>query len=368
MLKQQRLLHRTSLSSRKRDFRVTPSQRHLLRLFFVVSLLCVLIQACGTKQAEVEEMTFTGPTMGTVYTVKILPASIPEDVRNKIPSRIQSVLDSVDKKMSTYKADSELSLFNKHTDGRPFPVSDETFEVFKLAQQVSEISNGAFDITVGPLVNAWGFGPDKRSLIAPKAEELEAIRAQVGYKKIKLDDENYMITKDQPDIYCDLSAIAKGYAVDRVAKLLDALGCLNYMVEVGGETRVRGHNKRGVPWQIAIEKPMTSSRTIHKVVSLENKAMATSGDYRNYIEVDGVRLSHTIDPRTGKPITHKLASVSVIHEECALADAFATALMVLGPDEGYELALDHNLAVYLIIRDDTDKFKEIATPAFPSVQ
>jgi thiamine biosynthesis lipoprotein len=220
------------------------------------------------------------------------------------------------------------------------------------------------DITVGPLVNAWGFGPDARPETIPSDAEIAGLLEKVGYTKLVLDSESSSLRKSEPGLLCDLSAIAKGYGVDRVAEALDGLSIQDYMVEVGGEVRTRGLNDQGQAWRIGIERPSVEGRVIQQVLSLSNGAMATSGDYRNYYEVDGVRYSHMIDPRSGRPITHRLASVSIVEERCTRADGLATALLVLGPDEGYRLAVANDLAVLFMVKDDEEGFKGLATPAF----
>lgn len=334
--------------------------------FITVLLLGAALVSCSSGPFEV---VASGPTMGTTYTVKVVAStSLSRDTLREFPARVQAALDEVNAKMSTYQDDSELSRFNQHNATTSFPMSPETLEVIAMAQKVSEESQGAFDITVGPLVNAWGFGPDNRTLTGPSGEELAALRERVGYGMVYTDLAAKTIRKERGDVYCDLSAIAKGYGVDRVAIVLDNLGFQNYMIEVGGEMRTRGLNKAGQPWRIAIEKPVDNAREIQTVVGLSGKALATSGDYRNYYEIDGQRLSHTIDPRTGRPIDHILASVSVIHQSCALADAYATTLMVLGPEEGYQFAQTHNLTAYFIIRQASGSFAVKTTPADSSWQ
>ena len=284
--------------------------------------------------------------------------------KSELQSRITSELDGVNEKMSHYREDSELSRFNRSNEIDPFLISSNTFEVFRQAEELSELTHGAFDVTVGPLVNAWGFGPMGLPERVPTDDEIAAIMAKVGFDKLELDAEHSTIQKSEPSIVCDLSAIAKGYGVDRVAVALDAEEFRNYMVEVGGEVRTRGLNDLGVPWRIGIEKPTEGGRSIQKVVSLSGLAMATSGDYRNYYEVDGVRISHMIDPRSGRPITHRLASVTVIDNRCVRADGWATALMVLGPEEGYALAKEQDLPVFFLVHDGETGFRELATPAF----
>lgn len=303
---------------------------------------------------------YSGATMGTTYTVKVVdPMQDPEAVS----AAIEAELDRVNARMSTYLEDSELSRFNAHAATDPFAVSPETFEVFELAQAISESSGGAFDITVGPLVNAWGFGPDAFEN-PPDDAEIAALLAHVGYGKLELDASTQTVRKTDAAVYCDLSAIAKGYGVDRVAMALESIGFAHYMIEVGGEVRTAGQNERGMPWQIAIEKPVESGRAIHKIVPLSGQALATSGDYRNVQEIDGSRYTHTIDPRTGRPVAHKLASASVLSDSCAKADGWATALMALGPDKAFATAEEQGLAALLLIHRDDGGFDEVATAEF----
>jgi len=332
-------------------------------------MFLVLLALAGCQQGPTEYL-FSGATMGTYYNVRVVfhdgdDTSIPQ---SKLETTVQAALDDVNNRMSTYDKNSELSRFNEHHSTEPFGFSQETFDVIALAQQVSVLTGGAFDITVGPLVNAWGFGPEEPLGQAPPEARIRTLMERVGYDKLVLDPAATAVAKKEPDIYCDLSAIAKGYGVDRAAEALDALGVQNYMVEVGGEVRTRGINKHGQPWHIGIEKPDSSSpmRAVTKVVTLRDQAMATSGDYRNYYEQNGVRISHTIDPHTGHPIRHRLASVSVVQDNCALADALATALMVLGPDEGYDLAVQHGWPVFFLVHDG-QTFLEKSTPAFDTL-
>jgi thiamine biosynthesis lipoprotein len=302
--------------------------------------------------------------MGTTFTVKVVAEELSTEKQKEIEERIQAELDEVNAKMSHYRADSELSRFNQSGETTPFSVSEETFEVFREALEIAELTGGAFDVTVGPLVNAWGFGPDGRPEAVPSEDEIAELLVQVGYEKLELDQETFSLRKSTPGLQCDLSAIAKGYGVDQVAEALDEIGMTDYMVEVGGEVRTRGRNDQGQAWRIGIERPISEGRLIQQVISLSGWAMATSGDYRNYYEVDGVRYSHMIDPRTGRPITHRLASVSIVEKRSARADGLATALLILGPDEGYQLAVEQDLAVVFMVKDDEEGFRERATPAF----
>jgi len=311
---------------------------------------------------------FSGSTMGTTYSVKLVGADLTGQERTSLANQIDETLGQVDALMSTYDADSELSNFNRHRSPQPFRVSDETLAVFRVAQQVSEMSGGAFDITVGPLVAAWGFGASDRPPEPPSPEELAKLRERVGYRKISLHPTDPWIVKLHPEIECDLSAIAKGYGVDRVAEALIARGHRNFLIEVGGELRAGGTKDDAQPWRVGIERPDAEIRTTERILSLRDMALATSGDYRNYYEVDGTRISHTIDPREGRPIRHHLASVSVLHPEAIWADALATTLNVLGPEEGIAWAEENAIAALLLVRGPDGVFETLETAAFRALQ
>ncbi len=299
--------------------------------------------------------------MGTTYNVSIVSAKPLDDAR--VRSVIDAELDSVDRAMSTYREDSELSLFNRHSSGEPFALSAETFAVFAAARAVSVASGGAFDITVGPLVEAWGFGRTKPTVI-PTSDMVESLKERTGWIKVLFDSGSHSVRKAVPQIECDLSAIAKGYAVDRVSEALSQLGQNSHMVEVGGEVRVRGLNAEGKRWRIGIEAPGHAGGVAHRILPLSDIALATSGDYRNFREIDGRRYSHTIDPRTGRPVEHRTASVTVLAKTAMRADAYATAILVLGETSGLELAEREGLAVLMLVRGDDGGFDELASTAF----
>lgn len=307
---------------------------------------------------------FSGSTMGTTYSVKVATADLDEQARKALVEEIESQLDRVDSLMSTFRADSELSRFNRHASRDPFPLSPETIEVFRIAFEVSELTGGAFDITVGPLVAAWGFGATDRMPAPPTEREQLELGQRVGYQKLVIDLEGSRVSKRDPRIECDLSAIAKGYGVDQVARGISHLGHANYLVEIGGELRARGHKLDGLPWRVGIEQPDAAIRTSRETLVLRDISLATSGDYRDYYEIDGERVSHTIDPRAGQPIRHRLASVSVLHERAVWADALATALNVMGSEEGVSFAESHEIAALFLVREGVDGFRRIATPAF----
>lgn len=313
-------------------------------------------------------LAFSGTAMGTTWEVKVASDALGPDAQRRVAAAIERSLADVEDRMSTWDADSELSRFNRSTSTEPTALSSSTLEVLGVAETVARLSGGAFDVTVGPLVDAWGFGAGEPDATPPGAERIAAMRAFVGHHHLQLDAAAGTVRKAHPRTRVDLSAIAKGYGVDRVAEALEALGHRAYLVEVGGELRAAGRKLDGEPWRVAIEQPDSALRAIHRVIALEDLAMATSGDYRNYYERDGERISHTLDPREGRPIRHGLASVTVLHENAMWADAWATALNVLGPEEGYALAVERGLAAYFIEREnereETGGFATRATPAF----
>ncbi len=310
---------------------------------------------------------FSGETMGTTFRVKVAADSMSRSEYRAVSDSILAILDAVDGAMSTWDPDSELSRFNSGPDAAAFPASDELLEVFRAAEEVSQLSQGAFDVTVAPLVQAWGFGANARMPGGPDAAELAVLRRRVGWQLVDIDAEAGSLSKRYADTVCDLSAIAKGYAVDRVTAGLLQRGYTATLVEVGGELRASGTKRGNAPWRVAIEVP-DGLREVHDVIPLTDLAMATSGDYRDYYELDGVRISHTIDPRTGRPIHHALASVTVIHRDATYADAFATALNVLGPEEGYALAQELNLAAYFILRTKDGTFTSAETLPFAELR
>jgi thiamine biosynthesis lipoprotein len=297
--------------------------------------------------------------MGTTYSVKIVTDVSSLD-KERIASEIQARLDEINGLMSTYLPDSELSRFNRAEVGVPFELSEEMRQVLEMAYQINLMSSGKFDVTVGPLVNLWGFGPDPGYQVVPPVSEIENALARVGMNNLSLKGNRLTKLKDT---YVDLSAIAKGFGVDEIAALLDQRKLKDYLVEIGGELRARGLNDRGQLWRIAVEKPDVNQRTPFKAVNVRDQAMATSGDYRNYFEIDGQRYSHTLDPTTGYPIDHSVASVTVMAARTAMADGLATAIHVMGAQAGLAMAEQHNLAVLVIIKTD-DGFAERYSSTF----
>lgn len=325
-------------------------------------MLVFLLSGCENITAQKYPFIYSGPVMGTSFSIKASQLPPKTDIES-LHKAVQTRLAGINQRMSTYIKDSELSLLNNLKSTEAQAVSTELATVLSEAQSISELSGGAFDITIAPLVNLWGFGPDVMLYQAPEPDAIKHVLAHTGYDKLQLDNKALTATKGLDDLSMDLSALAKGYAVDAVAEVLEEQGISDYLVEIGGEIRLKGKNLQGQKWRIAIEKPNINKRVLQKVISITDIAMATSGDYRNFFEQDGQRFSHTIDPRTGYPITHKLASVTVLAESSMLADAWATALMVLGPEAGYAVAEQQQLAVFFIIKTEQG-FVEQTSPLF----
>lgn len=326
----------------------------------LTSLFCVLLISCSNEE-HFEQVQYSGSTMGTQYNVSVVLVD-GLTANNELPTQISAVLDELNQSMSTYISDSELSLLNDAPNNEWIGVPEDLFEVLLLSQAISETSAGAFDITVGPLVNIWGFGPSQTGEKIPTDSQLAVLLDASGYQKIRL-NENMRAVQKTADIKLDLSAIAKGYAVDQVSAMLLELGYSNHMVEIGGEVKAQGHNSRGVAWRIGIENPSINQNGVQQAISVSGVGVATSGDYRNFFEVDGIRYSHTIDPSTGKPVTHNVASVTVIAASAAEADAYATAISVLGYEAGRLLAEQQNLAVFFILREN-ETFSSAMTNSF----
>jgi thiamine biosynthesis lipoprotein len=325
-------------------------------------LLGLMLCACGDDPAQARLTEFTGDTQGTTYHIKVvdLPATL---ARETAQSAIEAELEDINRHLSTYDPGSELSLFNSSRDTGWVPASEDLVQVLTEARQISELSHGAFDVTVGPLVNLWGFGPGDTGERIPSAADIATARARVGYTHLDIRPAPPALRKDIPGLYVDVNSIAQGYTVDRVAQRLDQLGIANYLVEIGGELRGKGLNHLGGHWRIGIERPTPGERAVYTIIRIADVGVSTSGDYRDYFERDGQRYSHTIDPQTGRPVSHRLASVTVVSETTMRADALSTALMVLGPEDGYRLAEQAGLAAYFIISTDGG-FTDRETTAF----
>ncbi|WP_233520567.1 FAD:protein FMN transferase [Flocculibacter collagenilyticus] len=306
-----------------------------------------------------KEVLLQGKTMGTTYSVKLY---IPEEQLKSMNlySDVDQALEKVNQQMSTYLASSEVSKFNAANEGDVVAFSKQTANVIAESIELGNLTSGALDITIEPLVNLWGFGPEGRIISAPSAQDVIEVKSQLGLDKLVL--EGNTITKPNAQLTLNLNAIAKGYGVDVVAELLESKGITNYLVEVGGEMRISGKKPNG-NWQIAIEKPTANERAIQRVIATGTMGIATSGDYRSYFEDNGVRYSHLIDPNTGKPINHNLVSVTVLHPSCMIADGLATAINVMGPEKGLQLAEQENIPILMVLKT-ADGFEERTSNAF----
>ncbi len=326
---------------------------------FLISLLA--LAACGSE-SRLPQHELSGNAMGTTFNITLVDPA--EDFADEaLRSRIDATLERINNLASTWKPDSQLSLLNDQQTTDWIAVSDELCAALESALEIGRLSDGAFDITVGPLVNLWGFGPEGMVTTPPSDEALASAMESVGYDLVDTRCEQPAVRKAHARVYVDLSGWAKGHAVDMVAMLLDDEGFTNYLVEIGGELRVRGHNAARENWAIAVEAPSTLQRRPHSVLRVTDTSVATSGDYRNYFEHDGVHYSHTIDARTGRPVSHGLAAVTVVNESAAFADAMATALLVLGPEAGPVLATNQQIAGYFLVRNASG-IEELTTPEF----
>ena len=337
------------------------SSKGCLTLFLVGIVWITLVDFTAIRIASKQNpKAFSGPTMGTSYSIRYYGG--PES--EALQPQVNDLLAKINRQMSTYDPESEISRFNRSGEQDWFNVSRETADVVSLALGIAERTAGAFDPTVGPAVNLWGFGPDGRVVEAPSAEAIAAALTRIGYHNLEVRPEPPALRKKLPELYVDLSAVAKGYASDAVTELLESAGVVASMVEIGGEVRTRGTKPEGKPWQIGIEQPNDRDRRIREKLPMKNGALATSGDYRNFFSQDGVRYSHTIDPQTARPVRHSLATVSVWAETCAEADAVATALMVLGEDRGYDWCERHGVAAMFLVREADDTITQRRTSHF----
>lgn len=322
-----------------------------LKSILIFAISAIFFTACNKAP---EQITLKGKTMGTTYTVKYIDNGELQNLQK--PEEVQKTLDDllkqVNNEMSTYQPDSQISRFNAMQEvNKAVQISPDFAKVVREAIRLNRVTEGALDVTVGKLVNLWGFGPDKRLNKAPSAEQIAALAPSVGIEKLSVSDNSLM--KSVPNLYLDLSSIAKGFGVDKLAEHLESLGLANYLVEIGGELRGKGKNLQGVDWRIAIEQPtLAQGQAAQITVPLHNLGMATSGNYRNYFEDEqGNRLSHIINPKELRPVSHKLASITVFAPTTMTADGLSTGLFVLGPEKALEVAEREKLAVFLIIKN-----------------
>lgn len=333
-----------------------------LKLVLLIALALTLSACFPSNPSDKTEVLLQGRTMGTTYNIKVV-ATVEQLEALKLQDKIDATLKQINQEMSTYIPSSEISQFNQQASTQAVEISPGFSRVLAESIRLGELTGGKLDVTVGPLVNLWGFGPEQRPEKVPSAEVLAATKEKIGLANLVLTGNQ--LSKKVPELYVDLSTIAKGYGVDVIAELIEANGFTNYLVEIGGELRLSGFKSTGELWVVAIEKPLTTERSVQQFIVPKDNAMATSGDYRNYFEANGTRFSHIIDPATGKPINHNLVSVTVIHPSSMTADGLSTALMVMGIEQGMQFAIDNDIAALFIAKTEngfdeqfTVKFKQ----------
>jgi thiamine biosynthesis lipoprotein len=304
--------------------------------FLPIILVLVISLLPATSDANREHM-IEGRTMGTTYHIQVVTATA-ESVKG-LKEKIDRRLAEINQVFSTYIKDSEISRFNAYgVAGEKFAVSDDFIRVMRVAAEIHQISGGAWDGTVNPLVDLWGFGPTQRQPEKPAAAEINALKKKIGFDRIRIEEPNFLV-KNLAAVTLDLNSIAKGFAVDQISELLAAAEHVNYLVEIGGEVYAAGVRSDGKNWRVGINRPQKDAafNEVYKAVSIADQAFATSGDYRNFFTIDGQRYSHVIDPRTGYPVSNGVVSVSIIAGNCTLADGLATAVMVMGAEKGIQL-------------------------------
>ncbi len=327
----------------------------MLNRILITLIAIAVIAAC---QSESSYLHLNGFTMGTTYQITL---QSDKKLGANIQQQIDTELLKINQLMSTYIDDSELSLFNQSNSLDCQPISEQTYYVIQNAIEVSKKTQGKFDITVGPLISEWGFDKKQTNDVVPDQQTIQKLLQQIGYNKLHLGDG--CVQKQHANISINLSAIAKGYGVDQIAQILQSNKVTNYLIEIGGETASTGINPKSIPWRLAIEAPVERQRQIQQIFSPLGLGVATSGDYRNYFEKDGIRFSHTLDPTTGRPIIHNLVSVTVLHSQTMLADAYATAFMVMGADQAMIFAEQNQLPVYLLVKNEKG-FDAVYTSGF----
>jgi FAD:protein FMN transferase len=320
--------------------------------FGLVVLFLASLGGCEQSNQERPMLEIHGRTMGTFYGVKVV-GDFPGG-QQALQTQVDSLLKHYNDEISTYDPNSMLSKFNQQQTTDAYPISQDMADLAICAVRTGQRTHGLLDATVGPLVNLWGFGPDKRPVKTPTDEQIAAARKRIGIDRlhVEVSADHATLRKDIPDIYVDFSTFGEGFGADKVADFLESRGVHSYLVEIAGASRSRGVNAKGEPWKLAIQKPTDELDEVQAIVQPDGRAISTSGSYRNYYELDGKRYSHIIDPATGKPISHRLVSATVITPTALEADALDTALMVMGPEKAMAFAKEQHLAVYLVIKTD----------------
>lgn len=330
----------------------------LRRLILLVAFLCGL-GACSRPPPEI---VLSGPAQGTLYNVKIAAAPTGVD-SHAVRVVIDDVLDSVDRSMSGYRSDSEVSRFNASQSTDWIEVSADLATVVAASQETSAASHGAFDITLAPLIALWGFGTSGEPSRIPDEAAIHEVQARTGFEMLEVRREPAALRKKNPQLTIDLNGAAPGFTVDKLAARFEAMGLHHFMIDIGGEVMARGRNAEGEPWHIAVEKPIDAQSEPFAILRLADFSVTTSGEYRHYYVLDGKRFSHTIDPRTGRPVQHDLAAVVVMGSSSLVIDTWATALNVLGDREGYELAIQRGIPAMFIVQQG-DRLIRKMTPGF----
>lgn len=309
-------------------------------------VLAGVLSGCGNGDSLER---FDGPTMGSRYSIQyVRHASTPGP--KAVQAEVENILAEVDRQFSTYRSDSDTERFNALPAGRCQVMPGPVLELVRVGERLSSQSEGSYDLTVEPLLNLWGFGPQAREEKVPSAQALAEVQQRVGHSHLRIDGDR--LCKDAA-VEVDFNSIAAGYAVDTIAAKLEAMGIHDYLAEATGELKAVGKKLDGSPWRIALEEPRDDEQVAERIIAVDGYGVSTSGDYRNYFEQGGRRYSHTFDARTGTPVLHTLASVTVIHPSALMADGLSTLLLILGPERGWDYAETHNIGAFFVIRADT---------------
>ncbi|WP_068312889.1 FAD:protein FMN transferase [Polycladidibacter hongkongensis] len=335
---------------------------------FILAIIAVIgLAACEETSSTREQISLAGTTMGTTYSIKaiVAPGSLSA---KKLQAEVEYGLKLVNNAMSNWVPTSEVERFNKSRSTEWLPISGDLSNVMQEALIIHSKSGGRFDVTLAPLIDLWGFGPSKETAARPSDAQIRDALSSVGMNTmLEYESNPPALRKVNPETTINLSAIAKGYGIDKMAQVLRDSGFTEFLVEIGGDLYAQGQNARNQSWIVGIERPDQALQQVEKLVRLSDQGMATSGDYRNYREVDGKRVAHIIDAVTGEPISHRLASVTVIAQNATKADGWATAIYALGEERGMEVAEQEGLAVFMIVRDGTG-FKQITSSAFSALE
>lgn len=318
--------------------------KYSLRLL-APALLVAMLAACGGDRLE----SFGGPTMGSRYSIQyVRKANGPEPVH--VQAAVETILAQVDQQLSTYRSDSDIQRFNDLPANHCQVMPDSILQLVEVGEQLSRESAGSFDLTVEPLLNLWGFGPQSREERVPDAQALSLVRQRVGHEHLRIEGDQ--LCKDAA-VEVDFNSIAAGYAVDLIAAKLSQMGVDSFLAEATGELKAVGTKPDGTPWRVALEEPRDDQQVAERIIAIDGDGVSTSGDYRHYFEQDGRRYSHTLDASTGAPVTHSLAAVTVIHASALMADGLSTLLLILGPERGWDYAQQHKVAAFFLIRTGT---------------